>query len=213
MLNLRDTSNADSKKNNEVLRFGTRDHSERLLVGEEPIIVTKGDFFGIIVSVGIVMVLALVALGVRWIHYKGISLRADGRHRRDMEAGKGGYKDEARVVIGEVQRRGRALSMVKDLKVRRGGFVDILPEEVRAELLREASASRERNTSRDANGKEVVVEEYCRTRGEYVTTRPADDWHSPFWDDDDEDEFSALSLTTKRNWSSDFNGDLIMLST
>ena len=79
VLDLRDTSTADGKENNEVMRFGTRDHSERLLVGEEPVIFTRGDFFGIIVSIGIVLILALVTLGVRWVHYKGISLRADGQ--------------------------------------------------------------------------------------------------------------------------------------
>lgn len=212
VLDLRATSAADGKENNEVMRFGTRDHSERFLVGEEPVIVTMGDFFGIIVSIGFVLILALVALGVRWVHYKGISLRADGRYQRDVEVGARRYNDEVREVVVnlEVPRRGRAPSIVK---VRRGGFADILPEEVRAELIREASASRERNTSRDANGKELVEERFCRTRGEYVATRPVDDWHSPFWDEDDEDEFVEVALATKRNWSSDFNGDLIMLST
>lgn len=211
VLDLRDTSTADGRKNNELMRFGTRDHSERLLVGEEPVIVTMGDFFGIIVSIGIVLILALVALGVRWVHYKGIRLRAVGRYQRDAEVGARGYKDEVMEVVVnvEIPRRGRAPSIVK---VRRGGFVDILPEEVRAELIREASASRERNTSRDANGKELVEERFCRTRGEYVATQPVDDWHSPFWDEDDEDGFVDVALTTKHNWSSDFNGDLIMLS-
>lgn len=211
VLDLRDTSTADGKENNEVMRFGTRNHSGRLLVGEEPVIVTKGDFFGIIVSIGIVLILALAALGVRWVHYKGISLRADGRYQRDVEVDARGYKDEIREVVVnvEVPRRGRAPSIVK---VRRGGFVDILPEEVRAELIREASASRERNTSRDASGKELVEETFCRMRGEYIATQPVDDWHSPFWDDEDEDGFVDVAFTNERNWSSDFNGDLIMLS-
>lgn len=214
VLDLRDTSTADGKERNEMMRFGSRDQSERLLVGDEPVIVTKGDLFGIIVSIGIVMTLALVVLGIRWVHYKGISLRADGRHQRDVEAGARGYKDKVReAVVVEVQRRGRAPSVARDLKVRRGGFVDILPEEVRAELIREASASRERGKSREANGKELVEETYCRTRGEYVTTQPADDWHSPFWDDDDDDGFVDVALTSKHNWSADFNGDLLMLST
>lgn len=212
VLDLRDTSIADGKENNEVLRFGTRDNSERLLLGEEPLIFTKGDLFGIIVSIGIVLILVLVALGFRWVHYKGINLRADGRFQRDVDVGARGYKNEVGEIVVNVvfPRRGRAPSLVK---VRRGGFVDVLPEGIRAELIREASASRDRNTSRDANENEPVEERFCRTRGEYVATQPVDDWHSPFWDDDDEDGFVDVALTTARNWFSDFHGDFIMLGT
>lgn len=199
VLNLRDISGANGKVENEVLRFGTKDHSERLLVGEEPGVFTKGDAFGVLVAVGMVIVILAAGCGLRWILRLGRQMRANARELADLESmARAKFQPETGIIL----RRGRSVSLVR---VRRGGFCDVLPEEIKMELIREASDSRE-----------MKMREFSEKYKDGEFQAHWSDNDSAASDDEDEEEgntWTEVSLEKQREWEPDLFGDLSLLRT
>lgn len=200
IIDFKDIFVANGNQANEVFRLGSRDHSEKLLVGEEPLIVTRGDIFAILFCIGMIICAFGVAWGARWVWRFGVRSRADARERRDLEA----RANSMRTIKSQdflPQPRGRSSSTF--VRVRRGGFCDILDQEVQRELI---SESKERALREEGEVTEVYKD------GEYMARRCSNSAASN--DDDDKEEiWSEVSLEKRLSWASDFNGDLVKLGT
>ena len=109
--------------------------------------------------------------------------------------------------------RGRSSSLVKE---RRGAFCELLTEELKISVKKHVSDSQEReNQKRGEIAKKRAPRETYKN-GEYIVenARNFDDDSAASSDyEDDYEYWSEVKLEEKRAWTSDFNGDLIMLGT
>lgn len=199
VIDLKDTFVADGNQANEVLRIGTRDRSERMLVGEEPLIVTRGDIFTILFCIGFFIIAYGVAWGADVVWEFGVRSRADASAKRDLEA-RASCMKTARSQNFLLHQRRRSSSLVRE---RRYGFCDILDEEIKKELIRESMERAQRVVE---ELKEVFEDGEYRARS-FSNSAASDDDH------DEDQNWSEVSLETRPSWASDFNGDLIRLGT
>ena len=212
LLDLNDISTADGRASNELLRFGTRDHSERLLVGEEPMIFTKGDAFAIMAVLGMLILALGLVLGLRWVLRLGKRMRANARAQQDVEAVAPGTKTEH-----FIQRRARSASLVR---VRRGGFCDVLPLKMKMELIQQKLEVK-REKAREAKPAEELVEMFVDGEDKMMMNDEyQDEEDSACSEDEDDTEKSEqwsdvfLANHTTGDWKpTGIYGDLIMLDT